>query len=832
MIWKGDNVKRQGKRWVSLILVFCLTAVTMGGCSCGKQNPPVKKETDEGSVPLTEAGAKKIIGTAGPDGKIIPLKDYVEPDGPSEDPIMDQEQPGVSLGGNGARVVLPGGTFRSADVTIQEVAPPKPYYDTKLKVYDINMASYDSSDGYVEIRLDYSDMGLTDEEAKKNLQGMYFNEATREWEHVLWKLDPEHKEVVIKTDHFSKYAICNMIDIKTPRAVVESADMDAISDLAWESANEFYQAMERVEERFKKKKPTKSMWDAGMTWINNYGTCVDSLAEGYAVGGYLSGAWNKTGAEYVFGQINEFTTYFGLAWSTFVILAGVAKSAYQNGGVVPKKDIVEALKGTAIMATGAVLGVVASPLASVFLGLVPFVDKTLTKVHELLLKPYQESVRRNYYQFYRPLLVEEKVSGRTVVRNTNKYYRDNFWWADWIRENRVETNAMNQKVPVSPEKLRELFEKELDNYVSTYWQSVNMETKKGKTTDDLLDAVDAFDTGKVGGVIGRVANLPSPVQEEIQKKIAEQHKEKIRARMDFIMRRVREKDYDEIEELLIKTYHRINREYNSEVKLKFEPAEGMEDAEKEHLSGATVYLVNKTGKPDENWKVVLDKEGRAEFRFTKLGFLSSEGPERILVFEKGKDPSKDKPYIDMTYKLEKDEQVISLGLTGEYPTLKDLLSSAPKEGIPVQLQILKKHRILQDAAGEKRFDFGPNELKPVDMRLMLEEVRDGSKNNLCITLKPPKPFAALKGIGYYNEKTGKFEGEHKWRNLINNPVNTMEGEMKASFVFAEKSAGEIEVKLDMTNCNNTTYPGPNPPASVDIVTIEGNVRTKLQYNRK
>lgn len=78
----------------------------------------------------------------------------------------------------------------------------------KVQAYDIALGDLHELNDFITIRLpfdtDYCEEG---QDPAKCVGAMYKNEATGEWEDVLFETDPDSNELIIYTDHFSYYGV-------------------------------------------------------------------------------------------------------------------------------------------------------------------------------------------------------------------------------------------------------------------------------------------------------------------------------------------------------------------------------------------------------------------------------------------------------------------------------------------------------------------------------------------------------------------------------------------------------------------------------------------------
>ncbi|MDT3844748.1 MAG: hypothetical protein LIV11_09270 [Bacillota bacterium] len=97
--------------------------------------------------------------------------------------------------------------------------------DWQAKTYEINIGDRHDLDTWIDIHIPYDgkfcDPG---EDPAKCVGAKYFNESTGEWEDVLFDVDAEAGEVVIHTDHLSKYGCFEVKNAGLRKAYISEID--------------------------------------------------------------------------------------------------------------------------------------------------------------------------------------------------------------------------------------------------------------------------------------------------------------------------------------------------------------------------------------------------------------------------------------------------------------------------------------------------------------------------------------------------------------------------------------------------------------------------------
>ncbi|MBO4873034.1 MAG: hypothetical protein J5496_06435 [Lachnospiraceae bacterium] len=182
------KAEKKAARIVSLILVLSMLLSACGG----GENVPSKSET---KTPKTSEQS-----SAAPDVRTEVTEVVLSPEQTS---VTTKDGITVELG----EYVLDGEALLTVSRLAGEDHSEEGY---KIDVYDIQLGDMHELGDYITIRIPY-DAGYCKEgqDPAKCVGAKYKNEATGEWEDVLFEVDAEKQELVIYTDHLSQYgAFC------------------------------------------------------------------------------------------------------------------------------------------------------------------------------------------------------------------------------------------------------------------------------------------------------------------------------------------------------------------------------------------------------------------------------------------------------------------------------------------------------------------------------------------------------------------------------------------------------------------------------------------------
>lgn len=97
--------------------------------------------------------------------------------------------------------------------------------DGYATVYEITAGNLHELDGWIDIRIPYStDKVESGEDPTECVGAMYYNENTMEWEPVLYEVDESSQELIISTDHLSKFAAFQFVNAGKRMARVTSVN--------------------------------------------------------------------------------------------------------------------------------------------------------------------------------------------------------------------------------------------------------------------------------------------------------------------------------------------------------------------------------------------------------------------------------------------------------------------------------------------------------------------------------------------------------------------------------------------------------------------------------
>ncbi len=204
---RSENIqvrrKKKSFRVLSLILVLAMLL-----CACGG---------GEGETSKSSTKAPKTTAATDPSssGKTKTEKSVLSPEITS---VTTKDGITVDVG----EFVLDGETELSVSRLPSEEHKEDGY---KIDIYDINLGDLHELDDFIMIRIPYdASYCKKGQDPSKCVGAKYYNETAGEWEDVLFEVDAQKQELIIYTDHLSKYGAFVVENEGRRNAVITSID--------------------------------------------------------------------------------------------------------------------------------------------------------------------------------------------------------------------------------------------------------------------------------------------------------------------------------------------------------------------------------------------------------------------------------------------------------------------------------------------------------------------------------------------------------------------------------------------------------------------------------
>ncbi|MCR5008320.1 MAG: hypothetical protein K6A76_07045 [Oribacterium sp.] len=501
--------------------------------------------------------------------------------------------------------------------------------DWQITAYDIDIGDMHDLDTFIDIRIPYDgkfcDSG---EDPAECVGAKYLNEKTGEWEDVLFDVDKEAGEVVIHTDHLSKYGCIEVKNAGLRNAYISKIDAGELYDSLYGGYIDKSKAA--LAEYAAKGGPGEECFKLGelamtdiftelnsaVSQVNDTGTALQLsdlffFTEKYAK--FNEGFWDKMGdVGFVFGAVN--------------IGIEVAKSDKTP------EDILTIYKDTGMW----LLGAGADTALGISLVGVSMIDRTITEFAKAAQGYVMERIN-NVYLYYNDKFPGGKDYGTSHVARTTKEWRD-------IVANAVAESDGNEK------EFKKIIEDEIDTYARKFF----------KESDNVAvqiqsDFAEHFSGGRVGVI--------TKDQEET---LVKQYKERMYQRLSGAILKEMQNDYQrKVEQRLLEKMNEVKEELNRTIY--FDIHEDLEDKSEPTLGGYQLRFaeLSSAARP-AGWSGKLKEDGTAETQATVIGYIIAGIPDHLNVYEPDADMDSAEPVMTAGFSFDFPTTEIVIGGTGDF----------------------------------------------------------------------------------------------------------------------------------------------------------------------
>ena len=459
---------------------------------------------------------------------------------------------------DGGIVTIPLGAFDGEDTLKVSVlkSHPEPEGAKILKGFDIDLEIHKSLKGYAEIEFEYQGSG--------NVAALVYNESSGEWEGILHHV--ENGKVIIYTNHFSRFALASVNDETGPMAKVRYPS--SLNGISLKESEAIAVLQEYMNNGYQ---PGPNAYRVG------WDTAVEVLG---------LEAQPLTFAQHVFGmkvleRINNGITYIGVGIAVVQLGLDLYSGDMTTAGLNFIKNSIYSY-----------VGLYGSPLLQLkFIG-VFLIDYFITKLQSFALTTEEQQWKKLHDLYY-----------NTKMKRTAKDWYDIFW--------RIYKESQTD----SPEEIKRKINKEIDNYVNSFWKFVGTEEYYAWVVGhvNIKQASQAWATEQIPHV-------------DVKNKLIENHRAELLYTLQPVFRALSKNAILEEEKEVFKNLKKIRKELNRVYAVNvhvFGP--------RDYVKGLKVYIPVESG-DQEQWTKILDEDGEARFTFTMYGFLKS-GAENKVVLE-------------------------------------------------------------------------------------------------------------------------------------------------------------------------------------------------------
>ncbi len=616
-------MRKRSMKYLSFIVALCLLFTACGGSASGNAASTQKEDNTE-STSTYESVSESLIPETEPETEA-----ETEPE-PEPLEVVTVSSENLTADSNmGVKVELSPLLFDYVedefDVSIQSAGTETADNgDWQATVYEINIGDMRDLDTWIDIRIPYEGKFCdTGEDPAKCVGAKYLNEDTGEWEDVLFDVDAEAGEVVIHTDHLSKYGCFEVKNAGLRKAYISNIDEDYLYDdidldQAKTAVAEYAANGGPAEKCYKLGEvPLKTLYEEVLLspantfndWVGNTGTALSLsdfffFTEKYAK--INENFWDKMGtAGFILGGIGVVNQ-----------MVRDDRTDAETAGMI--KDLGLWMLGGAAEIAGGTLG-------TALVG-VTVLDKAIQSFGEAA-KNYRVERINNIYVYYNDVYSKPGYHART-----SKEWRD------------VVARCVNESEG-DDAKFKQLLEDDIDTYARAFFN--------GPIDTDAWEIQADFAEHYSGA---RVGVITKDEEEELVKN----YKERMYQRLSAAIMKELQKDYQlKIKQQYLKSVEGIKDELNRTVAFnihevlddeKQEPKFGEYQLRFSPLSGAA-----STKEALKSWTGKLKKDGTANTEVSVIGYIIAGLPNTVDVYE---------PKAD----LDKDEPVMSAAFSFSYPT--------------------------------------------------------------------------------------------------------------------------------------------------------------------
>jgi len=495
----------------------------------------------------------------------------------------------------------------------------------KIEAYDFKLGEMSELSDFITLRIPYDTTYCeAGQDPAKCVGAKYKNEATGEWEDVLFEVDAAANELVIYTDHLSTFGAFYVRNEGKRSAYIT----DISSNVAGIDQQKAMNALREFVD------------GGGAAGEEAVGLAAQIITAHNGFMGGIAGAAGETGfATDLTGTILSIasagspTFDTALADSAYKKLGKLGKvaAAVKIGAVIlsTEKTDVDTLglyKDTAMLALSyaesAAWGLAAS-------GLFIF-DYTISSMFEQGMAMKIDKIDEVYVYFNDQYISKDR----------------NFEWKarslkDW-RQVLIDIAEANP----APDDAKAAIESEIDRYARVFWTLGDMEKAA------VVTAIE--DKSNKGSV-----TIPDPTQAEIETLVSA-YKAQLYERLYPVTQSVSVYMQRKAEAAYLAAMNEVKAFFNQTIT--FNIVEDVPDGEKSQYDGyALRFAPLSENAVKESWSGTMKGAGGASTKFTLLGYVQAGCPKELQLFKPGDDPDNDEPELTLGFKFSAPVTEVTLG---------------------------------------------------------------------------------------------------------------------------------------------------------------------------
>ncbi len=495
----------------------------------------------------------------------------------------------------------------------------------KVESYDIKLGDLTELSDFITLRIPYDTTYCEEgQDPSKCVGAKYKNNATGEWEDVLFEVDSDRDEIIIYTDHLSTYGVFHVKNEGRRNAEITNIYAD-ISDI------DKKQAMETLRE-YVRGGGVDGEEAAGLAAmiLTAHNGLMGGIAESVGEVGFGT---DLAGTILNMASLGSPTFDTSLADSAYKKMNKLGKvaAAVKIGAIMLSTEKTDAdtlglYKDTAMLALSyaesAAWGLAAS-------GLFIF-DYTITSLFEQGLAMKMDQINE-VYAFFNDEYVSKDRQGFEWTARSLKDWRQ-------VLIDIAESNPNDADAKAA-------IEAEIERYARVFWtlSSGEMDVvvsemkKSSKGSATIPNATEAEVKTMVGGYKAQLYERLYPVTQSVS----------------VYMQRKAEAAY-------LAALNEVKAFFNQSIT--FNIVEDVPDGEKSQYDGyALRFAPLSENAVKESWRGTLKGAAGASTKFTLLGYVQAGCPKELQLFKPSDDPESDEPELTLGFKLSAPVTEVKLG---------------------------------------------------------------------------------------------------------------------------------------------------------------------------
>ncbi len=479
----------------------------------------------------------------------------------------------------------------------------------KIEPYDINLGNMTELDDFITIRIPYDDSYCeAGQDASRCVGAKYYNETTGRWEDVLYEVDAAKKELLIYTDHLSRYGVFHVKN--------EGLRYAYISDV--------YADLLKVDTETATNALAEYVAKGGADGEIAVGLAASLVSDVFDLSGSLSSGLDIVTNPITIASLGNPVFDTALADKAYKKLGNLGKAVavVKIGSTMlksdaSKEDILNLYKDVATFALGfsesAALGLAMS-------GIWVF-DYTISTMFEQGMEIKMENIGMVYKHF-------------------NDVFRSGPYQARTLKDWRQVLIKIVEDNPNDEAAVKAAIEAEVDRYARVFWD------------------IGADTQAEVASELG-IIRMSYPTSAEIEALVAD-YKANLYDRLYPVSTSVRNYMQQKAYAEYVKSLNDMRAFYNQYIDFTI-----VEDVAKGAQPKYAGYVVRFEPLSDaavkKNWTGTLNKDGAISTRFTMLGFIQAGCPNTIALYAPGDKPDEDEPKLRIGFTLKAPQTEVRLG---------------------------------------------------------------------------------------------------------------------------------------------------------------------------